>query len=81
MKTEIEMNSFESEPDAIEVISYSDEIMNVGWNPAVELVCEILQVPTEEEMARAAEIPEMETEDVSAAVSEIFMRKMYSYQG
>jgi len=81
MKTEIEMNSFDSEPDAVEVISYSDEIMNVGWNPAVELVCEILQVPSEEELNRAAGISELETEDVVAAVSELFMRKMYSYQG
>lgn len=81
MGTTMDMSSYEIEPDAIE-IEYSDEIMSAGWNPAVELVCEQLQlVPTDEEAAMVADLALLDTPaDVSMAVSEIFLRKMYSYQ-
>ncbi|MFZ5522536.1 MAG: hypothetical protein ACOY9D_00430 [Pseudomonadota bacterium] len=81
MKTTMDMNSYEIEQDAME-IEYGEEIMSAGWNPAVDLVCEqLLQIPTDEQMALAAELPALNSvEDVSAAVSEIFLRKMYSYQ-
>ena len=80
MITTMSMDSYEIEQDAME-IEYSDEIMNVGWNPAVELVCELLQVPTDEQIATASELPEMETlSDFSTAISDIIRRKMYSYQ-
>jgi hypothetical protein len=77
----MDMSSYEIEQDAME-IEYGEEIMSAGWNPAVDLVCEqLLQVPAEEEMSMAAELAMLDTpDDVSAAVSEIFLRKMYSYQ-
>ncbi|MEO8332899.1 MAG: hypothetical protein ABI479_10745 [Gallionella sp.] len=81
MKTTMDMSSYEIEQDAIEIEQYDEEILSAGWNPAVELVCEMLQVPTEEHLVMAAELPELDSsEDVSTAVSEIFLRKMYSYQ-
>lgn len=81
MKTTMDMSSYEIEQDAME-IEYGEEIMSAGWNPAVDLVCEqLLQVPTDEEMSMAAELAMLNTPDeVSTAVSEIFLRKMYSYQ-
>jgi hypothetical protein len=77
----MDMSSYEIEQDAME-IEYGEEIMSAGWNPAVDQVCEqLLQIPTEEEIAMAAELPTLNTaEDVSSVVSEIFLRKMYSYQ-
>ena len=81
MKTTMDMSSYEIEQDAME-IEYGEEIMSAGWNPAVDLVCEqLLQIPTDEQMAIAAELPTLNSAaDVSTAVSEIFLRKMYSYQ-
>ena len=81
MGTTMDMSSYEIEQDAME-IEYGEEIMCAGWNPAVDLVCEqLLQVPAEEEMSMAAELAMLNTPDeVSTAVSEIFLRKMYSYQ-
>ena len=81
MRTTMDMSSYEIEQDAME-IEYGEEIMSAGWNPAVDLVCEqLLQVPADEEMSMAAELAMLDTpDDVSAAVSEIFLRKMYSYQ-
>lgn len=81
MATTMNMSNYEIEPDAIE-IEYSDEIMSAGWNPAVDLVCAQLQlVPTDEEAAMVADLALLDTPaDVSMAVSEIFLRKMYSYQ-
>ena len=81
MRTTMDMSSYEIEQDAMD-IEYGEEIMSAGWNPAVDLVCEqLLQVPTDEEMSMAAELAMLNTpDDVSTAVSEIFLRKMYSYQ-
>lgn len=81
MRTTMDMSSYEIEQDAMD-IEYGEEIMSAGWNPAVALVCEqLLQVPAEEEMSIAAELAVLNTPDeVSTAVSEIFLRKMYSYQ-
>jgi len=81
MKTTMDMSNYEIEQDEME-IEYGDEIMSAGWNPAVDLVCEqLLQIPSSEQMALAAELPNLNTpDDVSTAVSEIFLRKMYSFQ-
>ncbi|MGC2049521.1 MAG: hypothetical protein WA635_13050 [Gallionella sp.] len=81
MKTTMDMSSYEIEQDAME-IEYGEEILSAGWNPAVDLVCEqLLQIPTDEQIALAAELPALNSaEDVCTAVSEIFLRKMYSYQ-
>ena len=81
MKTTMDMSNYEIEQETLES-EYGEEIMSSGWNPAVDLVCEqLLQIPTDEQMAMAAELPTLNSaEDVSSAVSEIFLRKMYSYQ-
>lgn len=81
MGTTMNMSNYEIEQDAME-IEYGEEIMCAGWNPAVNLVCEqLLLVPTDEQMAMAADLAMLDTPaDVSTAVSEIFLRKMYSYQ-
>ena len=81
MGTTMDRSSYEIEQAAME-IEYGEEIMCAGWNPAVALVCEqLLQVPTDEEMSVAAELAVSNTPaDISTAVSEIFLRKMYSYQ-
>jgi len=81
MKTTMDMSSYDIEQDAMES-EYGEEILSAGWNPAVDLVCEqLLQIPTDEQIAMAAELPTLDSAaDVSTAVSEIFLRKMYSYQ-
>ncbi len=81
MKTTMDMSSYEIEPDAMEV-EYGEEIMCAGWNPAVDLVCEQLSlVPTNEQLAMATDLTTLETPaDVSSVISDIFLRKMYSYQ-
>ena len=79
MITTMNMNSLETDQDTLE-IEYGEEIMNVGWNPAVELVHELMQTPTDAQIAMSAKFHEMETlADVSTAVSDHFLRKMYSY--
>ncbi len=79
MITTMSMNDSQAEQDTME-IEYGAEIMNVGWNPAVELVHELMQVPTNAQIAMSAELHEIETlADVSMAVSNHFLRKMYSY--
>ncbi len=66
---------FESDVTAIE---YDDEIMNAGWNPVIELVCEMLRVP---DVKHPAELAHMESvADVSAGISDVFLKKIYSYQ-
>lgn len=81
MNTTIDKCSNANEPDAI-AIEYSEEIMCGGWNPAVELVCEqLLKIPTKEEMGKAAELSKLNsTAEVSTAISEIFLSKIYSSQ-
>jgi len=81
MGTTIDMSSYEIEQDAME-IEYGEEIMSAGWNPAVDLVCEqLLQVTADDQRDLATELASLNTpDDVSAAVSDLFMRKMYSYQ-
>lgn len=41
-----DISSSEIEQDAMET-EYGEEIMSAGWNPAVEMVCELLGSPTE----------------------------------
>jgi hypothetical protein len=56
METDIDMSSIEIEQDAME-IEYGEEIMNAGWNPDVDTFRELLQLPTDKQMAMAAELP------------------------
>ena len=80
MITTMNMSSYEIEPGEQE-IEYSEEILSNGWNPAVDLVSEQLQEVRADAQLIAAEILMLNTpDDVAAAVSEIFLRKMYSYQ-
>lgn len=81
MGTTMNMSSYEIEQDAME-IEYGEEILSAGWNPAVDLVCEqLLQVTADEQVDLASELSSLNTpDDVSSAVSDLFMRKMYSYQ-
>ena len=71
MNITMNMSSYEIEDDLVEA-EYSDEILNAGWNPEVDLVCQQLQlVPT-------AEQRDMPT-TLTTEVAELFLRKMYSY--
>jgi len=80
MKSTMDMSSERIEQAVIE-IEYGEEILSAGWNPAVELVFELLQVPNEEQMIAAADLVSLNSaEDISAGVSEIFLKKMYAYQ-
>ncbi|MFZ2542133.1 MAG: hypothetical protein WAW75_10245 [Gallionella sp.] len=81
MATTINMDDFGTELELME-LEYGEEIMSAGWNPTVDVVCEQLMMAwAEEESAVAADILSLNTTDeVSTAVSELFMRKMYSYQ-
>lgn len=67
MKITMDMSSHELEQDATEFEEYSEEIMNTGWNPAVDLVSGLQEIET----------PADVTTDV---ISEIVLRKLYSYQ-
>lgn len=52
---------------------YDDEIMCAGWNPDIDLACQHLPLePSDSHMAMPA--------DLTSEVSELFLRKMYSYQ-
>jgi hypothetical protein len=74
------MSSCEIEQDTMG-IQYGEKIMNAGWNPAVALICELLQLPANKPIVMTTELPEMEAlADVSTAISLIFMKKMYTYQ-
>ena len=80
MITTMNMSSYEIEQDEKE-IEYDEEIMNAGWNPAVDLISEqLLQVQIDEQMPIAVQhVTKNTPDDVSSAVSELFRRKMYSY--
>lgn len=67
MKITMDMSSHEIEQDETEFEEYGEEIMNSGWNPAVDLVSGLQEL----------EIPADVTTDV---VAEIVLRKLYSYQ-
>lgn len=66
------MSNYEIETDSIEP-EYDDEILCAGWNPDVDLACQHLPLePSDAHTAMPA--------DLTTEVSELFMRKMYSYQ-
>ncbi len=71
---EIELDEQESE--------YGEEILCAGWNPVIHLVCEQLQeVQADRQLVRAAELSLQNTRDeIAEAASEMFLRKMYSFQ-
>ena len=67
MKITMDMSSHEIEQDATEVEEYGEEIMNSGWNPAVDLVTGLQEIETPADVT-------------TAVVAEIVLRKLYSYQ-
>jgi hypothetical protein len=67
MKITMDMSSYEIEQDAMESEEYGEEIMNTGWNPAVDLVCGLQEI-------------EPSADVTTSVVAEIVLRKMYSYQ-
>ena len=72
MGSAMKMSNYEIDLDSMEE-EYGDEIMSAGWNPAVDLVRQQLQlVPVGEHMHMAAE--------PSPVIAELFLRRMYSYQ-
>lgn len=71
MGSAMKMSNYEVDLDSMEA-EYGDEIMSTGWNPDVDLVREQLQlVSVSENMAGSA--------DPALFVSEMFLRRMYSY--
>ena len=71
MGSPMKMSDYEIDLDSME---YGDEIMSAGWNPDVDLICQgvsqVLQViPVTTESAMPAD----------GVVSEMFLRRMYSY--
>jgi len=67
MKITMDMSSYEIEQDATEFEEYDEEILNTGWNPAVDLVSGLQEI-------------ESSADVTTAVVAEIVLRKMYSYQ-
>jgi len=67
MKITMDMSSYEIEQDATEFEEYGEEILNTGWNPAVDLVSGLQEI-------------ESPVDVTTAVVAEIVLRKMYSYQ-
>lgn len=72
MSITMNMSSYQAEHDSMEA-DYGEEVMCVGWNPAVDLVCQQqLLVPTE----KKNDMPV----DITVVVAELFLAKMYVYQ-
>ena len=67
MNITMDMSSHEIEQDAIEIEEYGEEIMNSGWNPAVDLVTGLQKI-------------EAPADVTMSVVAEIVLRKLYSYQ-
>ena len=65
------MSDYEIETDSIGA-EYDDEIMCAGWNPDIDLACQHLPLESSDTLAMPAE--------VTTEISELFLRKMYSYQ-
>lgn len=72
MGSVMKMSSDEMGLDSMED-EYGDEIMSAGWNPEIDQVREQLQlVPVSDQQAPSG--------DPAMAISEQFLRRMYSYQ-
>lgn len=74
MKITMDMSSYEIENDTIEFEEFEElgeEILNTGWNPAVDLVCGLQEIETTVDAT---------SDSTTAVLSEIVLRKMYSYK-
>jgi hypothetical protein len=72
MNFTMNMSNYEIEQETIET-EYDDEVLDAGWNPEVDSVCQQLQLlPTTEQQ----DMPDA----LKAEAMELFLRKMYSYQ-
>jgi len=81
MITTMDMGSYEIEQDEME-IQYGEEILSVGWNPAVDLVYEQLQEAISDEQISALKNAAMlyMPDNATEAASEMCMRRKHSYQ-
>jgi len=70
MKITMDMSSYDIEQDENTFEEYGEEIMNTGWNPAVEMVCGLQEV---QEIEAPVDV-------TTSVVAEIVLRKLYSYQ-
>ncbi len=67
MKITMDMSSYEIEHEAKDFEEYGEEIMNTGWNPAIDLVCGMQEIQAPDDPA-------------ASVIAEIVYRKMYSYK-
>ena len=70
MGSSMKMSNYESDLNSME-LEYGEEIMSVGWNPVIDLVAQDIQLmsaPVERVAPAEAGI-----------ISEMFLRRMYSY--
>ena len=72
MNVTINMSNFEIEQETNET-EYDDEILDAGWNPEVDSVCQQLQVESDTEQQAMSDA-------IDAEAMQLFLRKMYSYQ-
>ena len=81
MTTTMNMSNYEIEQEAMD-LEYSEEILCSGWNPTFDLACaQLMLSPSKQQLAESANILALSTPDeISTAVSELFLRKVYSYQ-
>ena len=71
MKIEMNMNYDKIEEPSLDA-EYSDEILDTGWNPDVDLVCQEQQMERDEHAAMPV--------DLTTEIIDLFLRKMYSIQ-
>lgn len=71
MKIEMNMNYDKIEEPSLDV-EYSDEVLDTGWNPSVDLVCQEQQMERDEHVAMPV--------DLTTEIVDLFLRKMYSMQ-
>lgn len=76
MASILNMSDYVIDADSIEAVietEYDDEILCAGWNPDIDLVVQHLQLePSDTNMVMPA--------DLVTDISELFLRRMYSYQ-
>ena len=72
MSIEMNISNYEMERDSMEA-EYGDEVMCVGWNPAVELV-------TQQQTFASNPKPTTMPAYLATANAELFLKRIYSSQ-
>ena len=67
MKITMDMSSYEIEEDSMGFEEYEEEISDAGWSSPVELACGLREIETADNPA-------------TDVITEIVLRKMYSYE-